>query len=153
LIEKQHAEGLNGKLAAVLWQLPRRFKKDALRLIFFIDALKLWPETRHVIEFRHASWFDDETAALLAAAGITVCQSDAGDWPLWNQVTTDLVYIRLHGRPYTYASSYSETELTRWADKIAEWRRQHKCVHVYFDNDACCAAPLNAQFLESILAH
>lgn len=151
LTEKRHTEALNGKLAAVLWQLPRRFKKNLPRLDGFIDALKLWPETRHVIEFRHASWFDDETADLLAAAGIAVCLSDAADWPLWDRVTTDLVYIRLHGRPCTYASPYSETELTRWADKIAEWRRQHTCVHVYFDNDAVCAAIRNAKSLKRLM--
>ncbi len=150
LIEKQHAESLNGKLSAVLWQLSRQFKKDLPRLEGFIEALREWPETRHVIEFRHASWFADDTADRLTRAGIAVCQSDAGDWPLWYRVTTDLVYIRLHGRPQTYASSYSETELTHWADKIEEWRHQCKSVHVYFDNDAGCAAPFNAQFLKNL---
>lgn len=147
LIEKQHAEALNDKLTAVLWQCPRQFKKDLPRLSLFIAALTHWREARHVIEFRHVSWFNDETADRLAAAGIAVCQSDAGDWPLWNRVTTDLVYIRLHGRPQTYASSYSETGLTLWAGKIAEWLQQGKSVHVYFDNDAACAAPFNAQVL------
>jgi uncharacterized protein YecE (DUF72 family) len=48
-IEKNHADALNGKLAAVLWQLPRSLKKDRDRLKVFIDALRQWSEVGHVL--------------------------------------------------------------------------------------------------------
>lgn len=151
LIEKNHADALNGKLTAVLWQMPGFLKKNSARLNAFTFALRQWPEVRHVIEFRHPSWFDDDTAACLAEAKIAVCQSDAESWPLWDRITTDLVYIRLHGHTRTYASSYSPSELAQWADKISDWLRQGRDVHVYFDNDAECAAPFNAQTLQALL--
>ena len=151
LIEKNHAEALGEKLAVVLWQLPGRLKRDLGRLKNFIDALQQWHEVRHSIEFRHESWFDDETADCLAQADIAVCLSDAKSWPMWDRITANLVYIRLHGHTRTYASSYSTYELADWAQLVDQWSRQGKEVHVYFDNDAECAAPFNAFGLQTLL--
>jgi uncharacterized protein YecE (DUF72 family) len=117
------------------------------RLHQFAKALKSWPQTRHAIEFRHDSWFDDEVAACLRAHRVAVCQSDSADWPLWDAVTTDLVYVRLHGHDMTYASSYSGKELSQWSRRVRRWLKQDRDVHVYFDNDALGAAPLNAKQL------
>jgi uncharacterized protein YecE (DUF72 family) len=149
-IEKNHALVLQEKLAAVLWQLPATLPKNSPRLTAFLKALRQWPEVRHIVEFRHCSWFDDETAACLAAAGAANCLSDANDWPLWERVCTDLVYIRLHGHTRTYASAYHATDLAQWAERIDHWLKQGKQVHVYFDNDAEGAAPLNALELKSL---
>ncbi|MBF6649496.1 DUF72 domain-containing protein [Methylobacter sp. BlB1] len=151
LIEKNHAEALKEKLAVVLWQLPGLVKKDLVKLQQFIAALLQWKNVRHTVEFRHASWFDDETAHYLAEAGIAVCLSDAEAWPMWDRVTTDLVYIRLHGHTQTYVSSYSEPELAQWAERIEQWLKQDKQVHVYFDNTAQGAAPHNALELQKLL--
>ena len=144
LIEKNHAKALKEKLAVVLWQLPGLVKKNPDKLQQFIAALQQWREVRHAVEFRHQSWFDDETAHALAEAGVAVCQSDAEAWPLWECVTTDLVYVRLHGHMQTYVSSYSRPELMHWAERIEQWLEQGKQVHVYFDNTAQGAAPRNA---------
>jgi uncharacterized protein YecE (DUF72 family) len=97
-----------------------------------------------VIEFRHRSWFDDRVAACLREHRIGICQSDAADWPLWDAVSTDLVYVRLHGRELTYASNYPEPELRAWARKLRRWVGEGRDVHVYFDNDAGGNAPRNA---------
>jgi uncharacterized protein YecE (DUF72 family) len=133
------------RITAMLWQLPRTLQKDVPRLDRFGAALqRLWPQTRHVMEFRHESWFDDETAAVLSAHRLSNCISDAHDWPRWDAVTTDLVYVRLHGHTRTYASSYSAAALDAWAAKLRRWRRESRIVHVYFDNDAEGAAPRNA---------
>lgn len=153
-IARQRASmaGLGDKLAVVLWQCPRWLRKRADLLAEFADALGEWPEVRHAIEFRHESWFDDEVAALLGGARIANCLSDAGDWPLWDAVTTDLVYVRLHGRPKTYSSAYDEAALEDWARRVRDWRSQGREVHVYFDNTAAQAAPEDAQKLIALLA-
>ena len=39
-------------------------------------------KTRHSIEFRHKSWFDDEVTKCLKAHAVAVCMSDAPDWPM-----------------------------------------------------------------------
>ncbi len=59
-------------------------------------------------------------------------------------MTTDLVYVRLHGHSVTQASGYSDAELRSWARRVRRWQRDGREVHVYFDNDASGQAPRNA---------
>jgi MYXO-CTERM domain-containing protein len=142
--QRREAEALGEKLAAMLWQLPGTLKRDLGRLERFAARLKRWDTTRHAIEFRDASWFDAEVAALMRSAGLAVVQSDAADWPMWDAVTTDVVYVRLHGHSDTYASSYGPVALRRWSSKCRKWMGEGRDVHVYFDNTAGGNAPANA---------
>lgn len=150
-LEKQHAYELGDKLAVVLWQLPGNFSKNINRLSHLIEALETWDTVRHTIEFRHSSWFDDAVAERLNQHNVAVCQSDAGDWPLWQRVTADFVYIRLHGKPHTYASNYSVTKLEKWASQAKLWLKQKRDVFIYFDNDSEVKAPFNALSLMKLL--
>jgi uncharacterized protein YecE (DUF72 family) len=150
-LERSRAAGLGAKLAVVLWQLPVNFHRNLERLTGFAHALRAWRRPRHAIEFRHPSWFDAEVSACLSEHRIAVCQSDAADWPLWDAVTTDLVYVRLHGHELTYASNYSEHELAAWARKMRRWMREGRDVHAYFDNDAYGNAPRNAARLIALV--
>jgi uncharacterized protein YecE (DUF72 family) len=140
------------KLAVVVWQLPASFGRDTERLDSFGRVLRRrWRKVRHAIEFRHPSWFEDQVASIMAEHDLAVCQSDAADWPLWDAVTTDLVYVRLHGHTRTYASAYSDTHLDEWAGKVRGWHSEGRDVHVYFDNDAEGAAPFDAaRLLEKV---
>ncbi|MBU1690745.1 MAG: DUF72 domain-containing protein [Gammaproteobacteria bacterium] len=148
---REAAAGLGGKLAVMLWQMPRSLHKDMVRLQNFAYALAAWPEVRHVLEFRHASWFDDEVAACLCANRIANCWSDAVDWPLWDAVTTDLVYLRLHGHVRTYASVYSDGELGDWVERVRGLQAQGRDAYIYFDNTAAGAALKNARRMKEIL--
>ena len=143
-IEKARADALGDKLAAVVWQLPNGFRKNVERIEDFVEALGQWCEVHHAVEFRHPSWFDDAVAECLASHAVAVCQSNAVDWPLWNAVTTDMVYVRLRGYTRTYASRYSHVLLDQWADRNRRWRVEGRDMHVYFDNDGEGAAPLDA---------
>src|SRR4029079_15535007 len=139
------------KVAAVVWQLPSNFALDAARLDAFLRALSAWP-VRHALELRHRSWFVPEVAAQLRAAGVAVCLSDAPDFPMWREVTTDLVYVRLHGPPRKYASTSSAASLRRWADDVARCLAEGREVHVYLDNDAEGHAVHNARTLSALVA-
>lgn len=149
-LSREAAAGLGEKLAVALWQTPRSLHKDMTRLEGFVEALKAWPEARHVLEFRHPSWFDEETAACLRDHRIANCLSDAADWPMWDAVTTDLAYVRLHGHTRTYASNYGEDELAAWAGRMRSWLGEGRDVHVYFDNTASGAALDNALRLREL---
>lgn len=151
MLERERADALGDKLAAVLWQLPGNFHLHLDRLQEFVAALDCWNNVRHAIEFRHRSWFAEETRRCLAQRRIAICLSDAADWPLWDEVTTDLVYLRLHGHSRTYASAYARASLQYWADRIRRWHREGRTVHVYFDNDGEGAAPRDARRLMSLL--
>jgi uncharacterized protein YecE (DUF72 family) len=148
---RESASPLGRRLAAVVWQLPAFLKKDAERLEKFVKTLRRWSSTRHAIEFRHKSWFDDEVTKCLSDHAVAVCMSDAPDWPMWEEVTTDLVYVRLHGHTRKYASNYNKPALRRWATRIRGWLKENRAVHVYFDNDAEGAAPRNALTLLEML--
>ena len=143
-LERERASGLGAKLGAVLWQLPPNLHKNLERLTGFARALGSWTRPRHAIEFRHESWFDDEVAECLRRYHLAVCQSDSADWPLWDAVTADFVYVRLHGHTLTYASNYSKTQIDAWASRVKRWLREGRDVHLYFDNDALGHAPRNA---------
>jgi len=82
---------------------------------------------------------------------VAICVSDAPDWPMWDEVTTDLVYIQLHGHTRKYVSSYTKPSLRKWATRIRCWLKENRAVHVYFDNDAEGAAPRNALTLLEML--
>jgi uncharacterized protein YecE (DUF72 family) len=151
LRERDNARAMGGKAAAILWQLPRNLARDAGRLEDFLGRLAHWPELRHAIEFRHPSWFDAEVAAALARTGVANCQSDAADWPCWEAVTTDLVYVRLHGHTRTYVSGYAAPSLRAWARRIDGWCAQGRDVHVYFDNTDGGRAPRDASRLIAML--
>jgi uncharacterized protein YecE (DUF72 family) len=148
---RDQAYGLGDKLAAVVWQMPSRFAVNVPRLAAFVDALAAWPEARHAFELRHKSWFVPEVAALLADANMAVCMGDAPDFPMWREVTTDLVYVRLHGHTRKYASSYSVRNLERWADDTRRWVAEGRDVHIYFDNDAEGHAVHNALTLRALV--
>lgn len=151
-VERDNARPLAPKLSAVLWQLAGNQARNIERLRGFCDALDQWREVRHVIEFRHRSWFDTETADCLDRHGIGNCQSDAADWPMWTAVTGGIVYIRLHGHTRTYASRYSTPNLERWASSISNWLKEGRTVHVYFDNTAEGAALHDAQRLRDMVS-
>ncbi|MEM4409199.1 MAG: DUF72 domain-containing protein, partial [Candidatus Caldarchaeum sp.] len=152
LRERERADGLKEKLAVVLWQMPRGLKKDLPRLREFLSLLaEHWGYVRHAVEFRHKSWFDEETAEVLAQYRTANVLSDAKDWPLWDVITTDVAYVRLHGHERTYFSAYSSQDLQIWARRVKRWLSENRSVHVYFDNDAAGYAPLNAmELLEKV---
>jgi uncharacterized protein YecE (DUF72 family) len=145
------AAPLGEKLAAVVWQLPRSLPCSLPRLRELLAALDGWGEARHAFEPRHASWFRDDVAEELRAHRVAVCISDAPAWPEWDVVTTDLVYVRLHGHERLYAGSYPASSIERWAERARAWRDEGRQVHVYFDNTADGAAIGDAQALQRAL--
>lgn len=150
--QQKNIDHLGDKLVAVIWQMPGSMQKDMERLQNFCKALNNWEKPRHAVEFRHTSWFDDQVAELLSSYKIAICISDAASWPKWDKVSTDLVYIRLHGNVSTYHSSYSEKELRSWANRILNWLQERRTVHIYFDNTNAGAAPENAIRLKELLS-
>lgn len=148
---RDQASALQEKLAAVVWQLPSSFRCDLPRLEEFCGALRAWP-IGHALELRHATWFTSETAAILREHGVAVCMGDAPDFPMWREVTSNLVYVRLHGHTRKYASSYSEKSLLAWAASIEQWLAEKRDVHVYFDNDAEGHAVRNAKRLAELVS-
>lgn len=110
---------------------------------------------RHALEFRSATYCTDEAFALLREHDVAcVVAESAGRWPMAEAVTSDLVYVRLHGDTELYASGYSDAALERWAERCRGWadRPDVAEVVVYFDNDAKGFAPHDARHLQALVA-
>ncbi|MBN9374828.1 MAG: DUF72 domain-containing protein [Cellulomonas sp.] len=103
---------------------------------------------RHAIEVRHASFRDPAFTALARRHGVAVVVADtAGRWPLLDEPTADVVYVRLHGDAELYTSGYDEPALDRWAARVRGWAQAGRDVLVYFDNDVKVRAPFDAMSL------
>jgi uncharacterized protein YecE (DUF72 family) len=186
---------LGEKLGPLLWQFPPSFHYDpALMEAFFAqlprdlkEAQRLargrepWMKgrtclaiernrpMRHAVEIRHDSFLQESFPALLRKYGIALVTADtAGKWPQREDVTTDFIYLRLHGDKEIYASGYTRPALRRWARRIAAWRsggeprdaqrisplhpkRRRRDVYCYFDNDIKVKAPYDAETLEKLV--
>jgi uncharacterized protein YecE (DUF72 family) len=142
-------ETLGPKLGPALFQLPPQMSLDLPRLEAFLALLS--PGRRHVLEFRHRSWYVDAVLAALSRANVALCISDHHHAPAPWASTADFVYVRGHGPGGHYSGSYSDSELGHWAAKIDGWRAKGRDVFAYFDNDIGCAAPGDAVRLKDLL--
>ena len=70
------------------------------------------------------------------------------------RATAPFVYVRLHGPDHgaLYAGSYSDADLSWWAERVREWEAQGREVYAYFNNDGAGHAVRNARTLRSFLA-
>jgi uncharacterized protein YecE (DUF72 family) len=135
------ARTLGERLGVILFQLPPNFRKDAARLDAFLDG-GLPADVPAAVEFRHESWFDEETFAKLRARGVALCvaDTDEGDTPLVG--TAGIGYLRLR------RATYTDDDLAAWATKIAaqEWAR----TFVFFKHEDEAAGPLMAMRFREI---
>lgn len=130
------------KLGPVLFQLPPRWNVNTVRLDSF---LRMLPKGyRYAFEFRDPSWFNDEVYDLLSEHDAAFCIYDLDGRQSPKAVTTDLVYMRLHGPDGPYRGQYSTGLLTGWADAVSTWAAQKKTVYCYFDNDEAAYAAMDA---------
>jgi len=179
---------LEDRTGPVLWQLPPNLGFDPDRLARFFDLLPRStaaaaelatrhddkvPEgralttveedrpLRHVLEVRHDTFRTPAFPELLRAHDVGLVVADtAGRWPHLEDITSDVVYVRLHGDTELYVSGYDGDALDRWAAKVRAWSTgapppdgprltspapdRPRDVHVYFDNDAKVHAPFDA---------
>ncbi|MBI4357971.1 MAG: DUF72 domain-containing protein [Candidatus Omnitrophica bacterium] len=134
---------------AILFQLPPSMKKDLKRLERF---LKLLPTSfRFAIEFRHNSWFSQDTYELLRRFSVALVGVDAPKIERILDVrTASFVYFRFHGSSRWYVHNYTKAELNVFA-QAARGHLKGGDLFVYFDNTAAGHAFRNALDFQSIL--
>ncbi len=138
---------LSDRLGPVLFQLPPNFHRDDARLNNFI---KLLPESiEHAVEFRHASWIDNEVLKILHRYNVAFCVYDMPGVRTPVVATADFAYVRFHGNQSLYGGSYSEDELASWAKEIKALPVAR--AYIYFNNDAGGYAVDNALTLKRLL--
>lgn len=187
---------LGEKLGPILWQFPpmMRFHPEVFEAFFQLlpttthEAARIARQRdarlqgreclepgrnrriRHAVEVRHDSFVTPDFIRLLRKYRIAWVVADTPKpWPLYEDVTADFVYMRLHGSTELYNSRYTPEELERWARCIAAWRdgsepvdarlicparareRSGRDVYCYFDNTDKRHAPVNARELMAML--
>lgn len=186
---------LREKLGPILWQFPPSFRFDADLFETFLRSLPADTASaaaiarkhdthvrhtcltidrkhpmRHAIEIRHASFCDETFIQMLRKyrAALVFSDSTAG-WPYMEDVTSDFIYMRLHGTETLYGGEYSDAALDRWTRRIRAWSsgseprdaqriaskapkaKTARDVFCYFDNDKKVRAPFDAARLASRL--
>ena len=140
---------LKSRLGPILYQLPPSLHKDLDLLETFI---KLLPRKQSsVFEFRHKSWFSEDTFNLLDKFGVGFCIHDMPGIISPRVVTGSIIYIRFHGSTGRYQGNYSKTALKNWAKWIKEHIQKVHGVYAYFNNDYNAYAVGNAKELREQL--
>jgi uncharacterized protein YecE (DUF72 family) len=116
---------LGSRLGPVLFQLPPNLRKDLALLRQFLDCLP--HERRFTVEFRHASWFEDDVFDALRERDIALCITDQPEFASPVIATASWGYARLH------KLDYDEAGLVAWAEKLKALPWQD--AYVFFKHD------------------
>ena len=167
---------LGRRLGPILWQLPPNlgFDPDRLEAFFHLlprttggaaaiavdhdqrvpadraltAAVDPAQRIRHAVEVRHETFRTNEFYELLRRQQIALVVADSpGKWPFIEEITTDFMYVRLHGHDELYTIGYSDESLDEWAIKTRNWVAAGQDVYIYCDNDAKVRAPYDAMGL------
>jgi uncharacterized protein YecE (DUF72 family) len=138
------ARKLGPKLGPILFQLPPNFKKDLAKLK---DLLTQFPaDLRCAWEFRHESWFADDTYDALRTGNAALCVADteAGHTPL--VATADFGYLRLRDE------GYEKQELGEWAKTVRDLGKAWQDAFIFFKHEESGMGPKLAQEFTALLA-
>lgn len=144
------ADGFGAKRGPLLVQLPPSLHKDLQRLDAFLVRLRAAMRRRHwrvAVEFRHQSWDDAETRALLDTHHAAACLADMERCPFTSANDVDFVYVRRHGPGGRYRGCYSGQQIAADAAQVRAWLAAGKDVYVYYNNDVGGHAVDNARQL------
>jgi uncharacterized protein YecE (DUF72 family) len=145
----ERIDALEEKLGPILFQLPPRWHYNEERLQRFLDALSR--DYRYAFEFRDASWLNPRCYELLSRYGASLCLYELDGFRSPRELTTDFVYVRLHGPGGPYQGDYDNHSLSGWAGAFSSWMATGRDIYCYFDNDEAGYAALNAASLQAML--
>lgn len=148
------AKELSGKLGPFLFQFPPNFRmneKNFIRIEYFFSRFlgRKRKIIRFAFEFRDKSWENDRLYVLFKKYSVCKVIADYGNFPKKENITSDFLYIRMHGPKEKFSSEYKKNYLRKIAKKILKWKRQGMDIYIYFNNDTQGFAVKNAkQILE-----
>jgi len=106
---------------------------------------------KHVFEFRHQSWLEEEVFETLHKYKVGLCIFDMTSVGCPLVAPANFAYIRFHGSTGLYCSCYTDEELADWAKRLAGLAPEVKEVYIYFNNDTEAFAVRNAVTLGDYL--
>jgi uncharacterized protein YecE (DUF72 family) len=144
---------LGSRLGPFLLQLPPTMAADPEGLESCLSAFAAFrpppgtprPEVRVAVEFRHESWWTEETRRILSRHDAALCWADRSEQPvapLWR--TASWGYLRLHEGAGQAWPRYTSRSLRRWISAVADCWDPDRDAFVFFNNDQHGAAPRDA---------
>jgi uncharacterized protein YecE (DUF72 family) len=142
---------LGAKRAVILVQLPPSLAYDESVARAFFEAVRTRYDGLVACEPRHPTWFFPAAEDALRGACVARVAADPAVVP---EAATPggwdgFAYVRLHGAPRAYYSSYDGETLDAVAARLRSGPRPAWCI---FDNTALGAAAANALDLTDLLA-
>ena len=124
---------LGPALGPLLYQLPPSLHRNDERLAGFLAQLPR--DLEHVVEFRHASWYDEGVLALLDSHEVGFVAHDLVGLvsPRWASGRT--AYVRFHGTGGKYWGRYPDEQIADWAAWLRDQVAAGRSAYAYFNND------------------
>jgi uncharacterized protein YecE (DUF72 family) len=137
---------LGARLGCLLVQLPPSLAFDAAVVSRFLRVLRARHDGDVALEPRHRSWFESAPGKLLARHRVARVAADPAVVPEAAEPAgwDELVYLRLHGSPRMYYSSYEDAYLDALASRLAAFAARARATWCMFDNTAHSHAAGNA---------
>ena len=138
-----------GKFGCVLAQFPSSFHNVPESVQYLRRFRERMGDLETVVEVRNRDWLTDETFALLRELRFGFCCVDeprfATLMPPVAEVTSDVAYVRFHGRNAKkwwthkeawerYDYTYPPEELQEWAPKLRDLAAKSKRLFVFANN-------------------
>lgn len=141
-------QGLGHKLQCILFQFPPQFDYTPHRLDLVRKNLQ--SAYFNVAEFRHTSWWAPSIIDQLGEAGIIFCSPDHPSMPQQLIINQSVAYVRWHGNPHLFYSSYTEEQMKKLLDELQQHTHLQEAF-IYFNNTAGIAGISNALELTSMV--
>jgi len=152
------------KLGAVLLQFPIFFVPGNESTDYMLECRKRFKGIPLVVEFRNKGWAKPETFEFLKKNGLGYCAVDEPKlprlMPFVNEVTSDVGYLRFHGRNNNWFNApmevrydylYSEDELKEFVPEIKKMEKNSKNLYILFNNCHAGKAVKDAKKLKGML--
>jgi uncharacterized protein YecE (DUF72 family) len=133
------------KIGVLLVQLPPSLSVDLDLLESFLKILPA-DAFNFAIEFRHESWWNEETWKVLRRYRVANTTVDEPLLPPEMVPTADVTYVRWHGlgERVWYDYRYSKEQISAWVPKLKEALGRSKEVYGYWNNHFHGYAVLNS---------
>ena len=142
-------EGLQEKLACVLFQLPPSLIYSKEKLEKIVNQVD--PAFNNVIEFRHESWWKKNIQTVLKKHNISFCGVSFPKISFDDAIiNTPTCYYRFHGVPKLFYSEYDKTFIEKIHNQIIQNKKVERA-YIYFNNTASLAALHNAKYFQSLI--
>jgi uncharacterized protein YecE (DUF72 family) len=136
-------EPLSKQLGPILFQLPPHLKADVPRLSDFLAQLPR--NVKSALEFRHGSWFTDETYRVLKERNAALCIAESESLTTPEECTAEYIYFRFR-KP-----SYGPADLQKLVDRVQRCVADGLETYAFFKHEEDPRSPLNAvELLETV---